>query len=54
MGNIEAGLYITPLVNLEILDVDVFGAQLRLGFYTYATTQEHTMSYGSILFCMPL
>jgi|GEM_PF-2480884 len=46
MGNIEAGLYITPLVNLEILDVDVFGAQLRLGFYTYATTQEHTMSYG--------
>ena len=46
MGFIEAGLYITPMVNLEILDVDVFGAQLRLGFYGYAHINEQTMSYG--------
>lgn len=46
MGVIKAGLYITPLVNLEILDVDVFGAQVRLGFYGYAEVSEETMNYG--------
>jgi hypothetical protein len=46
MGFIEAGLYITPMVNLEILDVDVFGAQLRLGFFGYAHITEKTMNYG--------
>lgn len=46
MGQIEAGLYITPLIHLEILDVDVFGAQLRLGFFTYAHVDQTTMNYG--------
>ncbi|SMC34179.1 S-layer homology domain-containing protein [Papillibacter cinnamivorans] len=46
MGYIHAGLYITPLVGLEILDVDVFGAQLRLGLYGYADITDTTMNYG--------
>jgi len=46
MGYIHAGVYITPLVRLEILSVDVFDAQLRLGFYAYADFTETTMNYG--------
>lgn len=46
MGYIHAGVYITPLVRLEILSVDVFDAQLRLGFYAYADFSETTMNYG--------
>lgn len=46
MGYIHAGVYITPLVMLEILGVDVFDAQLRLGFYAYADFAETTMNYG--------
>lgn len=46
MGYIHAGVYVTPLVQLEILDVDVFDAQLRLGFYAYADFTETTMNYG--------
>jgi hypothetical protein len=46
MGYIHAGVYITPLVQLEILSVDVFDAQLRLGFYAYADFSETTMNYG--------
>lgn len=46
MGYIHAGMYITPLVSLEILSVDVFDAQLRLGFYTYADFTETTLNYG--------
>lgn len=46
MGSISAGLYITPLVGLEILGIDVFNAQLRVGFYAYATITESTMNYG--------
>ncbi len=46
MGSIKAGLYLTPLVSLEILDVDVFDAQLRLGFYGYSNISNQTMNYG--------
>ena len=46
MGYIHAGVYVTPLVQLEILGVDVFDAQLRLGFYAYADFTETTMNYG--------
>ena len=46
MGYIHAGVYVTPLVRLEILGVDVFDAQLRLGFYTYADFTETSMNYG--------
>lgn len=46
IGYIHAGVYLTPLVGLEILDVDVFNAQLRVGFYAYADITENTMSYG--------
>ena len=46
MGYIHAGVYITPLVRLEILGVDVFDAQFRLGFYAYADFSETTMNYG--------
>jgi len=46
MGYIHAGVYVTPLVQLEILGVDVFDAQLRLGFYAYADFTQTTMNYG--------
>jgi len=46
MGYIHAGFYVTPLVGLEILSIDVFNAQLRVGFYAYADIAENTMSYG--------
>lgn len=46
MGYIHAGFYITPLIQLEILGVDVFDAQLRLGFYAYADFTETTLNYG--------
>ena len=46
MGYIHAGVYVTPLVQLEILGVDVFDAQLRLGFYAYADFSETTLNYG--------
>ncbi len=46
MGYIHAGVYVTPLVQLEILGVDVFDAQLRLGFYAYADFTATTMNYG--------
>lgn len=46
MGYIHAGVYITPLVMLEILSVDVFDAQIRMGFYAYADFTENTLNYG--------
>lgn len=46
MGYIHAGAYLTPIVGLRIIGVDVFDAQFRLGFYAYAEFSETNLNYG--------
>lgn len=45
-GQIEAGVYLTPSITLEALDMDVVKAEVRLGFKAYATLTDTLLDYG--------